>query len=225
VRKGLTVVLIALAMMYSAPAKASSVSMTLTGVGSGDALGGVYIGPYVASIDGVPNFNVICDDYTADSYVGESWYANTSTLADVSATKFKDLTGYEELAWLASKLVDSSSACPNVADCAGDIQYAMWQVFDSVGSNTPFSHLSGANLANAQYWLSQAQSQTFTPSQFSNFVIYTPTSCITGLPCSTNSLPQEFVAIRSVPEPGSMLLLAMGAVSLIGYRKRLVVRA
>jgi hypothetical protein len=195
--------------------------MTLTSPGSGNVLGPAYIGPYVASINSVPDFKVICDDFLADTYVGESWNATTSTLSDVSATKFQDLAGYEELAWLSTKLLNASTTCStNPTNCAGDIQYAMWQVFDSTGVNTPFSYLTGNDLTNAQYWLDQAKAQvaTFDASLYSNFIIYTPTSCISG-PCANGSLPQEFVAIRT-PEPTTVMLLALGMAGLFGYRRR-----
>jgi hypothetical protein len=219
-RKLLTVGLLAVVGLIPASARASSVTMTLTSPGSGNVLGPAYIGPYVASINGVPEFKVICDDFLADTYVGESWNATTSTFADLSATKFQNLAGYEELAWLSTKLLNSSTTCPNPANCAGDIQYAMWQVFDSVGLSTPFSYLTGNDLTNAQYWLDQAKAQvaTFDVSQYSNFIIYTPTSCISG-PCSANSLPQEFVAIRT-PEPTTVMLLGLGMVGVFGYRRR-----
>jgi hypothetical protein len=219
-KKLVTVGLLTLVWLLPAAARADTVNMTLTSAGSGNILGPAYIGPYVATISGVPDFKVICDDFLADTYVNESWTANVSTLSDLSGTKFHTAAGYEELAWLSSKLLNAGTTCPNLANCAGDIQYAMWQVFDSTGTNTPFSYLSGNDLLNAKYWLNQAAAQvaTFDASQYSGFVIYTPKSCISG-PCTSGGLPQEFVTIRT-PEPASALLFGLGLTALVGYRRR-----
>ena len=48
----------------------------------------------------------------------------------------------------------------------------------------PFNSLSGNDLLNAQYWLAQAAllAPTLTSTELANFVLYTPTSCISCMP-------------------------------------------
>ena len=66
--------LVILASLQPSVASAAPVNMTLTGAGS-NVLAGVYIGPYTALING-QSFNVICDDFLAETYLNESWTAN-----------------------------------------------------------------------------------------------------------------------------------------------------
>jgi hypothetical protein len=232
-KKLLTVVgLVSLVCLYAEPAAANpvSVDMTMTSVGSGNILGPAYIGPYIASIDSgtsTADFKVICDDFLADSYLYESWTATVSTLADLSQTKFKDLTGYEVVAWLSSQLLNPSTGCAATPSCLGAIQYAIWQVFDNT-SPTPFSYLLPADQIAAQSWLDQAKaavaSNTFNMGEYAGLVIFTPTACLSGQCMAGAGLPQEFVTIRAVPEPASLLLFALGTATLAGYRRRAVAR-
>lgn len=214
-------------LLFGAPALfgATTVNMTLTGVGSNGVLGGVYIGPYVASIDGVTT-PVICDDFISDTYLGESWQATAYDFSEYAMAKFGGLSNaaqlYNEAAWLATQLVSGPIAgCPNAGNCAGAVQYALWQVF---AAPAPLSALSGTDLANANYWLGQAQSQAYTPGQFSNVTIYTYASHATGCPGgSCSGAPQEFLVVRT-PEPESLALLGfdlsgVGAL-LYAFRRR-----
>jgi len=171
------------------------------------------IGPYIGSVDGKLS-DIICDDYISETYPDESWTANVSTLDDLSGTKFHDLTGYEEVAWLASKLLDGTNG-----NSAAAIQFAIWQVFEAP---TPFNDLSGSLLTDAQSWLSDAgdyvHAADFNPAVFTNFRIYTAVGDPTcsGGPCPPGpTTPQEFVTF--VPEPGSLQLLSIGLLMAFGF--------
>src|SRR5579864_8044365 len=94
---------VAFVVLNASSARADTVSISFVNDPYGSA------GPYVGTVDG-QIANIICDDYISETYFGESWTATVSTLADVSQTKFKDVTGYEEVAWLASKELDSANA-------------------------------------------------------------------------------------------------------------------
>jgi len=90
----------------------------------------------------------------------------------------------------------------------------LWQLTDP--NDDPFSKLSGSDLKNAQWWLSQAQGLTLAQvgsGQFSSFLIYTP---INGGP------PQEFI-VRA-PESSAALLFGADLLGLLGlvvvFRRR-----
>ena len=231
--------LVGLASLWAAPTMASSVNLTMTDIGLSNQLGGAYIGPFTVEPTGTTNtFKVICDDVLADTYIGESWTANMSSISDL-AGKFNDpsdpvgsLKKYNEVGFLATALFDFSSATPcPIGSCAGinnagDIQFALWQVF---GAPTAFSYLTPGSLdwTNAGLWLTLAQNQTYAPGAYSNLVIYTPTSCITGPGCApggTSNLPQEFIGRTTVPEPGTLPMLGIGMLGIAFYGRRKAVR-
>jgi hypothetical protein len=168
------------------------------------------IGPYVMNVGGEIQ-NVICDDYISETYWGESWTANVSTLFDVSQTKFKDLSGYEEIAWLATQMTDPANSGSLPA-----IQYALWEIFEAP---TPFNDINWQLLTDAQSWLKQAQTllPTFTPEMFTNVLIYTATGTPTcgGGSCPPGpDTPQEFI---HVPEAGTLEMLTLGFFAALAY--------
>jgi hypothetical protein len=101
---------------------------------------------------------------------------------------------YEEAAFLVEQLALDPGA-------ANDISFAIWSIFSPAVPPT----------ANSGWWLSYAQSQTYTPDEFSNFEILTPTD-------SSPGSAQEYLVM--VPEPCSVLLLGSGLFALGVFRKR-----
>ncbi len=79
------IVLLAAVAPGSAVIAQDQANMKLTNPGN-NVLAGIYVGPYYATIDGVPNVPIICDDFTDETYVGESWTANVTTVASNSPT-------------------------------------------------------------------------------------------------------------------------------------------
>jgi hypothetical protein len=214
--------LIGAALLLCGSCALADVNMTLTGPGTNGIIGNVYVGPYQGTINGVST-PIICDDFYDDTYLNESWTASVSTFANLSNTKFgaADALQYEQAAWLAQQLVNPASTCPTVANCAGDIQFAMWEVFDNTGSNTPFGMLTGHDLTNAQSWLHLAQTQTFYAGEFSNVTIYSPVSCVAN--CA--SWPSQEFMVVATPEPSELALLGVdltgvGTLFFLLYRRR-----
>jgi hypothetical protein len=206
----------------------NTANMALTSAGS-NVLNGVFVGPYTATIGNTTGVQVICDDWADSSYIGETWTAYVNTLqplSNPSETKWgNNQLLYDQAAWLVTKMLSPGTTCPNTGNCVGDISYALWELtYCSVYScpspttaHTPFASLSGNDLTNAQWWLSQAQGMTlasFTPGEFANFTIYTP---LNGGP------PQEFLR---VPESPAAVLLGVDLLALVGlivvFRRRMV---
>lgn len=210
----------ALALLCATPSLFASVSMTLTGAGPNN-LAGIYIGPYTALIDGVPT-QVICDDFSADTYLNQTWSANLSTFSDLSGTKFGAAkeTQYKQAAWLSLQLLNPTVSCPPGGNCAADIQFAIWQVFDNPN---PFNILQSqgliTDLSNAKDWLAKAQdASNYNSLNLSAFSFYTPT------PLNSGS-PQEFIVVKT-PEASALALLgidlsAVGGLFLLFRRRSL----
>jgi len=228
--------LAAVALLCLAPGAFAQNSMTLTGAGS-NVLGGVYVGPYTATINGVST-QVVCDDWAHDTYIGESWSASVTDFSNLSGTQNTtkwSLTSaqqtqyYEEAAWLMLQMLNPGTACPNSGgDCVGDISFALWSIFDPSALNNLTS--GSADYKNAVYWLQQAQAaynnNQLSMSLFSNFLVYSPTgnySC-SGASCASTP-PQEFLVLKT-PELSSTVLLGFDMLGLLGlvalFRKRLL---
>jgi len=134
-------------------------SMVLTGAGAWAAMGGVYTSPYGISVNGVPTL-LICDDYTTDISLGQTWTADATTLTtvdsgDVGSLKFATapysttpgIVGatstppsgttvaydYATAAVLAAELLTSPGAGTSAenTETVGELSYALWGVFDA----------------------------------------------------------------------------------------------
>jgi len=203
-------------------------SMKLTSAGSNTDYG-IYIGPYNATVNGVST-SVICDDFSAATYVGETWTATLSTYPSLTSVEFDPGTGntaartkgYDEIAWLAIQLMGSTNTAQTDA-----IQFAIWSVFDPSQVSSYLNFAGGhsfdtdsANVDGVQYWLNQAAGQTYTAGEFSNVTVLTPNSNY-PMSCSNNRSefcpPQEFVTVTppvKTPEPGTLALVGFGLLAM-----------
>lgn len=183
----------------------TTATMYLAGAGSNVA-DGVYVGPYTATINGGSDTPLICDDYTHDSYVGETWTADVSTMSNLADVRFSP-GNYDQVAYLATILFGLGNSPSNYAE-ADAVQFAIWSINDpsAIAPATCF----GASADDCvSYWLKQAADQTYTAGEFANILIYTPQS---------GGDPQEFIV--ETPEPGTILLLCMGLTSLFLLKRR-----
>jgi hypothetical protein len=205
-----------LVSVFALVAHADSVSMQLTGVGNGTVMGGVYVNPYNATVNGTPTI-VICDDFAADSYLGETWTANVSTFSDLSKTKWGTSAAlqYNEAAWLTIQLLQLSPADTATQSA---ISFAIWELFTPTASLS----LNPTQQAATQVWLDAVAkaSQSFSAGQFSDFVVYTPDASkpimVGGTVISPTNPPQEFLARIRVAEPSALGLLLFNLTAVVG---------
>lgn len=220
-------------LLLAAAATASADGLTLTlNSGGNNVMGGVYVGPYTftgtTSGGQTSTLNLICDDFKDDVSLGEHWSATTSTfpsLTNVQFTGAGSTLGYQEVAWLSEQLFANLGN----SEVAGQIQWAIWDVFDpGISNNDPYGTIGAADqcaingngCSNTNSWLAQALANA-SGGNYSNLIIYTPVAG-SQLP-ATNGPPQEYFGDPppTVPEPSTLLLIGSGLMGLIGLRRKL----
>jgi len=208
---------------------AGTVSFTLTGV-SGASMAGVYTSPYKATIDGVPVL-AICDDYSAHSYIGQSFSAEVTNVASLqdeatasTVVKFdqtdptKQQQDYATVAYLAVQLLGINQVDSASKHLAGIYSFALWSIFTPSALNA----LSGQDLTDATTLRNNALAMNLTPGAYANVDIYTPSSSIIPAGQSTS---QEFIVVRT-DEPEAVALLGFNILAVLSlvffFRKRLI---
>jgi len=192
---------VAVAFFCFAPSALADSSLTLTSAGN-NVMNNVYVGPYYATVNGVANSAVICDDFEDDSIVGHSWNFtgnNFSTLG--SALWGAQTNNYDAAAWLTLQMLSLNSGQGNATQ-VGYLSFAIWSLFDKNALNG----LTWTQLAGVNAWLSKVP-LNLNPSQFANFIILTPQGC-TGGPGTCSG--QEFFMLAPEGGAAAMYLFLAG---------------
>jgi hypothetical protein len=197
------------ALLLAFVPSASADTLELTGAGNSGSYDGIYVGPYVATVDGVQNTPVICDDFSHESQLWQPWTASMSTGTDLTSTIRFAAANYDEVAYLADLLFNLQGSNAE----ADALQFAIWYINDPtdvtsfLGASNSFL-TDSTDIDGVMYWVDQAISNA-TPADLSGIQIYTP--------CSGGD-PQEFI-VRT-PEPSTILLLALGLCGLFLLKRR-----
>lgn len=237
-RKYWYLTVVAVLFLASASFAQTTTSMDLTGVGDGATLGDVYVDPYTATVGGVAGVPVICDDWSNNSYLNETWTATVINAATVGNTSLgtplfgNNQSLYNELAWLGSQLL----ANPTNTTLQTEISFAMWDLTYGVNgtgeeSPTPLTYLS-ENLtngtSNSEYTQTlQLISEAAGEANYNSagWEILTPvdTDPING-GGSASDPPQEFLVYT--PESSAVILFGADMIGLLGlafvFRRRLL---
>jgi hypothetical protein len=148
----------ALALLTSVPlwAQGTPTTFNLTGV-NGESLEGVYTSPYLGNVGGAPystaTIPVICDDFSDNSYIPESWTTYVTSLtgpmgidsasSPLSYLKWNgansqgSVDGYagwdltQAQAYTVAAILTLDILNPNnTAQAQEDYSYALWELFD-----------------------------------------------------------------------------------------------
>jgi PEP-CTERM motif len=201
---------IGLLALFGLPARADLVSIQVSGLPA-YTYNGYYVGPAQATDNGAGPFDFWCDDFTHETYVPTTYYADVSTIGTLNTARFGfDTQGYEEVAWLVGQYYSMPNKTPG---SVGDLQFAIWLVFDPSGPS--LLHTPGATA-----WLN-AVPGNLSAYNYSGARIFTPTNCSGGY-CEPGN--QEFYT-PPVPEPTSILLLGSAALIALFVVRRKMSRA
>jgi len=204
--------------LLAAAATASAGPVTLTIDNGGSIVsGGVYVGPYNFTSGG-QSLQLICDTFQNEVDPPETWTANMFALGSGTGLNGSTTSNqYKEVAWLAQQMFANLSNATTVAE----IQWAIWDIFDSGSCGTGVSNCdpygTPANLSAINAWVTEAGTE-YASGNYSNVVIYTPEP---GTEVPAVGLPQEYIGLVSAPEPGSLLLIGAGLFGLAAFRRRL----
>ena len=186
----------------------AQVNMQLLSPPSSFVDNGIYVGPYAIAVNGSAT-TLVCDDFSTETGY-TPWTATVSTFADLSHTEFIGQSNavykYEAAAWLVQQMYALNPKDPNYADQVIDIHYATWAIFTPSAMNSPGFKNDLGNDANN--WYTTALSNSYSLSQFSNILIYTPKT----------GTAQEFMG--QTPEPASIALFGTGLLAVAAFIRR-----
>lgn len=246
----------AFAQCPGGPPPAGSACMDLYSAGS-NVMGDIYVGPYYALINGVSTA-VICDDFGDESFLPETWTADIFTppnyvvapgTASVDATRNAIKWGmtapssaaqlaldYDAVGWLSTEML--ANLGNSVTE--GEIDYALWNVFDPsalpylqsfyagsqcMGGSTPCYYQGAVNWYNLA--MTAASTDPTKTAYISGYTIYSPdTSLPISSPGGPNNPPQEFLVYT--PEPPALAILVLdlsGFAGLVYLLRRRVFRS
>jgi len=206
-------------------------SVTLTGPPPGNTYDNIYVSPYYATVGGVANTPVVCDDFGDDTSIGDQWNATITPFPTAPQTSTswgmagKTVAQYNEVAWFTMALINMPSSVQPANALTQQVidSFALWAVFDPSGvAGYLNSHPLSTNAALCtdifgtagcgSSWvpgdgglLDQAY-QAPVPSGGYNLEVISP-DLSTGGVCMAGQekcAAQEFIAI-SVPEGGAAI--------------------
>jgi hypothetical protein len=209
----------------------ADIQLTLTGTlnNNGWNMGGVYTSPYMIQV-GNSNVSVLalaCDDFTTDINFGDSWWANSYGLNDVTnsgpqkfggplsvsfpnpstTTSYSAQAAYDAAAFLTQSLLFDSSVSTSQY-WSGIYSYAIWQIFyNKAYLGWGGNQLTAQEVKDVTAKMNWAFGQVTSGAQLNyDLVIYTPcgTSDAQCKNNPSNTVSQEFLGMTPKGTQGTV---------------------
>lgn len=216
--------LLVIASLFLASSALAQVSVTETSPAPGPSYDGIYISPYYATVGGVTNTPIICDDFGDETWQGSTWNASVTSFSSITSTNTSwGLAGantalYGAIGYLTMQVL---SAAPGSTNQIIDT-FALWAVFDPKGveSYLATNQITSGSLTTAQLCDDifgdstgctttkvtgglLALAESYTTGQFSNLAVLSPLAGSALCTAETGCAAQEFIV--KVAEGGATI--------------------
>jgi hypothetical protein len=204
------------ALLFTLASLGEATTIQFIGAPTGVNDGSYYVLPYQITIDGSAQ-DVTCYDFLDDVSVGDTWQANILSLSGAGSSNFftnASLASYERVAWLSAQTYSNS------AEQVG-LQYAIWDVFGSVGQTA--DSIVYEQAADA------AAADNYAGVDFSSFRFIQEVGAVAGgtdtkqafvyQVAGTSLLVDSFA--NPIPEPGTITLFAAGVLLLVAGKLKI----
>lgn len=164
--------------------------------GAVNSQGGVGTYPYSFTRNGTENLSLLCDTFSNEIIVGETWQATVHDIYSAPKEYNVSQQTYNAAAYIFMQIL----ADPGDVSFSNRANYAIWGLFEDLSTNPTYIADNSAVIANNALIAVIGM----TPSDFADIILYTP---VDGSQ-NEGGPPQEFFGL--IPEPSSMALLGTG---------------